>query len=135
MYEQLKHVDLSFLGNVNFMETYSRCGQDVNDVYWGGKDIFKAHERLHGQFPSHATSGKENTFFDIIVALLRSNYSPKFANLGSAADVRRFVEAANMLTKKNHKQQSLMKLLFIVHQLWVPSRMLAFADAVDKRKR
>ena len=135
LYEKLKYVDLSFLGNVNFMDTYLASDQNIDEVYWGGNDIFKEHERLYGKFPTYAPGGTQNTLFEIIVALLRSKCSPKFANLGSAADVKGFVQAANMLKNKGHKQQSLMKLLFIVHQLWVPSRMLAFADAVEKRKR
>mmetsp|Transcript_35451 Transcript_35451/g.47870 ORF Transcript_35451/g.47870 Transcript_35451/m.47870 type:complete len:183 (+) Transcript_35451:32-580(+) len=132
----LKRTDLSFIKKANFMDTYVACGHgNLDEVYLGGKQIFIQHEKLHGSFPTLVSGEKDNTYFEIIVVLLLSNCSLKFANLGSAADVRGFVEAANVLTEKKHKQQSLMKFLFIVHQLWVPSRMLAFAAAVEKRKR
>ena len=132
----LKRTDLSFIKKANFMDTYVACGHgNLDEVYLGGKQIFIQHEKLHGSFPTLVSGEKDNTYFEIIVVLLLSNCSLKFANLGNAADVRGFVEAANVLTEKKHKQQSLMKFLFIVHQLWVPSRMLAFAAAVEKRKR
>jgi len=133
-YDKFKRVDLGKLERVDFTETYLDLGVDMNAVIMEPKTMMKEYESKNGNLPQIASAAKSNTIVAIVAALIKSNYYAKM-NLHNAADVKGFIDAAKIVKTNGHKNITFMKMLLIIHQLWVPSRMKSFAEGVGKSKR
>uniref|UniRef100_A0A7S2H584 Uncharacterized protein n=1 Tax=Octactis speculum TaxID=3111310 RepID=A0A7S2H584_9STRA len=98
------------------------------------KTMMKEYVSKNGDLPKIALAAKSNTIVATVAALIKSNYYAKM-NLHNAADVKGFIDAARIVQTNGHKNITFMKMLLIIHQLWVPSRMKSFAEGVGKSQK
>lgn len=133
-YDTFKRVDLEKLGGVDFTETYRDLGVDMTAVIMEPKTMMKEYVSKNGDLPKIALAAKSNTIVATVAALIKSNYYAKM-NLHNAADVKGFIDAARIVQTNGHKNITFMKMLLIIHQLWVPSRMKSFAEGVGKSQK
>lgn len=129
--DEMRRIPLNQLEDAPWVDTLRQLGGDPCNVFHEPRLLY---DELKGTFTFSKSPRRENSVVKVIAALIKGGFFVK-AELGNAADVKAFLRAADMIRAKKHGGLHLYRLLIVCHQLWVPSRMMAFANGIQSSRR